>query len=77
MRRQEGFSMIEVLVTMVILMLGLLGLAGLMIASQRAEVEAYQRAHKSGQHAELRVLRPYLGIVGKEWWERLTSTRPI
>lgn len=36
--------MIEVLVTMVILMLGLLGLAGLMIASQRAEVEAYQRA---------------------------------
>lgn len=44
MRRQDGFSMIEVLVTMVILMLGLLGLAGLMIASQRAEVEAYQRA---------------------------------
>ncbi len=36
--------MIEVLVTLVILLFGLLGLAGLMTQSQRAELESYQRA---------------------------------
>ncbi len=35
--------MIEVLVTLVILLVGLLGLAGVMISSQRAELESYQR----------------------------------
>jgi len=42
--RQRGFGMIEVLVTLVILLFGLLGLAGLMIQSQQAELESYQRA---------------------------------
>jgi len=42
--RQDGFNMIEVLVTLVILLFGLLGLAGLMTQSQRAELESYQRA---------------------------------
>jgi type IV pilus assembly protein PilV len=41
--RQQGFSLIEVLVTMVILMVGLLGLVGLMLQSQRSQVESYQR----------------------------------
>lgn len=41
---QAGFSMIEVLVSMVILLLGILGLAGLMVTSQRAETESYQRS---------------------------------
>jgi type IV pilus assembly protein PilV len=41
---QRGASLIEVLVAMVILMLGLLGLIGVMIESQRAQLEAYQRA---------------------------------
>lgn len=41
--RQQGVSMIEMLVTMVILMIGLLGVAGLMAQSQRAEMESYQR----------------------------------
>ena len=36
--------MIEVLVSMVILLLGILGLAGLMVTSQRAETESYQRS---------------------------------
>ena len=35
--------MIEVLVSLVILMVGLLGLVGVMIQSQRAQVESYQR----------------------------------
>ncbi len=36
--------MIEVLITLVILLFGLLGLAGLTIQSQQAELESYQRA---------------------------------
>jgi len=42
-RAQQGFSLIEVLVTLVILMLGLLGLVGLMVTSQRTQLESYQR----------------------------------
>lgn len=41
--RQFGFGMVEVLVTLVILMVGLLGLAGVMVQSQRSEMESYQR----------------------------------
>lgn len=44
LRKATGFSMIEVLVTLVILMLGLLGLAGTIMYSQRSETESYQRA---------------------------------
>lgn len=40
---QSGLSMIEVLVTIVILMVGLLGLAGLMTQGMRSEMESYQR----------------------------------
>jgi type IV pilus assembly protein PilV len=43
-KSQQGFSMIEVLVSMVILLVGLLGLAGLVIASQKAEAESFQRS---------------------------------
>jgi type IV pilus assembly protein PilV len=42
--RQGGFSMIEVLVTIAILMIGLLGLAALQTNATVAEIEAYQRA---------------------------------
>lgn len=35
--------MVEVLVSLIILMVGLLGLAGLMVQSQRSEMESYQR----------------------------------
>lgn len=41
---QRGTSMIEVLVTIVILAIGLLGLAGLQSRLQVSEMEAYQRA---------------------------------
>ena len=42
-RTQGGATLIEVLVSLLILMLGLLGLVGVMIQSQRAQVESYQR----------------------------------
>ena len=43
-RRQRGASMIEVLVTIVIIAFGLLGMAGLQSRLQVSEVESYQRA---------------------------------
>lgn len=39
----KGFSMIEVLVTILILMIGLLGLAGLQTRALTAQMESYQR----------------------------------
>lgn len=41
--RPQGVSLIEMMVTVAILMIGLLGVAGLMAQSQRAEMESYQR----------------------------------
>ncbi|MDQ3197315.1 MAG: type IV pilus modification protein PilV [Pseudomonadota bacterium] len=43
-RASAGFSMIEVLITLVILMFGLLGISGLQARAQQAEFESYQRA---------------------------------
>jgi type IV pilus assembly protein PilV len=40
---KRGFTLIEVLVTLVVLMFGLLGIAGLMAKGQRASFEAFQR----------------------------------
>jgi type IV pilus assembly protein PilV len=40
---QSGFTMIEVLITFVILVIGLLGLIGLQARGQQAELESYQR----------------------------------
>lgn len=39
-----GFSMIEVLVTLIIILVGLLGIAGLQMRAQVSEMESYQRA---------------------------------
>jgi type IV pilus assembly protein PilV len=44
LKRQEGSSMIEVLVTLVIVSFGLLGLAGLQTRLQTSEMESYQRS---------------------------------
>lgn len=43
-RRERGTSLIEVLVTIIIIAFGLLGLAGLQVKIQNAEMESYQRA---------------------------------
>ena len=40
---QHGLTMLEVLITIIIVSLGLLGLAGLQARVQVAELEAYQR----------------------------------
>lgn len=40
----RGFGMIEALVAMVIIAVGLLGLAGAQLQAQKAELDAYQRA---------------------------------
>jgi type IV pilus assembly protein PilV len=44
-RRQRGFTLIEALVAMLILVFGMLGAAGLMVRAQQAEFESYQRKH--------------------------------
>ena len=41
---QAGLTLVEVLVSVIILLVGLLGLAALMSSSQKAEAESYQRA---------------------------------
>ena len=42
--RMQGFNMLEVLVSLVVVMTGLLGLAGLQARAQQMELESYQRA---------------------------------
>ncbi len=42
--QQSGSTLLEVLITIVILSIGLLGLAGLQVRLQASEVESYQRA---------------------------------
>ena len=43
-RQQTGVTMIEVLITLVIVVFGLLGLIGMQAAAQQAALESYQRA---------------------------------
>lgn len=43
-KSQRGFTLLEVLVTMVVLSLGLLGYAGLQMASLKNSASAYQRS---------------------------------
>ncbi len=44
MRNAAGFSMIEILVTLLVLTVGLLGLVGMQVMAHQAELESYQRA---------------------------------
>ena len=65
---QGGATLIEVLVSLVILMVGLLGLVGVMIQSQRAQVESYQRvqalrARVMGVY-HARTAAPHVRVIG-------------
>ena len=42
--RQSGSSLIEILVTLLIMTVGFLGLAGFMVQQQRQDIDSYQRA---------------------------------
>lgn len=42
--RQRGFSMLEILISMFIMAVGLLGLVGMQAVAQKSELESYQRA---------------------------------
>jgi type IV pilus assembly protein PilV len=44
LRQNAGFGMLEVLITLIIVLTGLLGLAGLLTLGQQAEMESYQRS---------------------------------
>src|SRR5678816_901784 len=43
-RRQRGFTLIEVLVSLVVLLLGLLGVVSLQAKAHHAQMDSYQRA---------------------------------
>lgn len=42
-KRDHGFSLIEILVALVVLLIGLLGFASLLVHANKAELESYQR----------------------------------
>jgi type IV pilus assembly protein PilV len=42
--RQRGFNLLEILMTLFVITVGLLGLVGIQVFAQRAEQESYQRA---------------------------------
>jgi len=42
-QRNAGFSLIEILVSLVVLLIGLLGFASLLVHANKAEMESYQR----------------------------------
>lgn len=44
LRGAQGFSMMEILITMIIIMLGLLGIVALQAKAVQAEMESYQRS---------------------------------
>jgi len=44
LNRQSGSSLIEILVTILVMTVGFLGLAGFMVQQQRQDIDSYQRA---------------------------------
>lgn len=52
-KRQHGFTLLEVLVALLVLSIGLLGLAGLQATSARYSFEAYMRSNNTMAAAEI------------------------
>lgn len=81
LRVQNGFSLIELMVTIVIFSVGLLGVAGLQIVSKRATFEAMQRSTASqiafGLLEDMRANGPALAsylAIGQVGQNSITST---
>ncbi|MFZ3288159.1 MAG: type IV pilus modification protein PilV, partial [Telluria sp.] len=47
MQRQQGFSLIEVLITMLIVSIGLLGIAGIIVTNLKHNQSSYARTQAS------------------------------
>jgi type IV pilus assembly protein PilV len=60
---QRGFAIIEVLVTLVIVLLGLLGAAGVLVRSHQSSMEAYQRTQAL--------------VLVEDMLDRLSANRPV
>lgn len=61
-RRQRGLGMVEVLITLVVLGVGLLGLAGLQVKANSAQLESYQRSQALSLMSDM---EERLALVGK------------
>jgi type IV pilus assembly protein PilV len=60
---QRGFAMIEVLVTLVIVLLGLLGAASVLVRSHQSSMEAYQRTQAL--------------VLLEDMLDRISANRPV
>ncbi|HEU5284712.1 MAG TPA: type IV pilus modification protein PilV [Burkholderiales bacterium] len=60
---QRGFAILEVLVTLVIVLLGLLGAAGVLVRSHQSSMEAYQRMQAL--------------ILVEDMVDRISANRPV
>ena len=63
MPRQRGFAIIEVLVTLVIVLLGMLGAAGVLVRSHQSSMEAYQRTQAL--------------VLVEDMLDRMSANRPV
>jgi type IV pilus assembly protein PilV len=63
MPRARGFAIIEVLVTLVIVLLGMLGAAGVLVRSHQSSMEAYQRTQAL--------------VLVEDMLDRISANRPV
>lgn len=76
--KQNGFTMIEVLITMVIMAVGLLGLAGLQATSLRNNESAYQRSQAAQMAYDmLDRMRVNAAGVAANGYDAIDTTPPV
>jgi type IV pilus assembly protein PilV len=84
--RQSGMSMIEVLISLLLIVVGLLGLVALQVRMQQAELESYQRAQalvimndmvdRIRSHVVTATCFAFSSPAGTEWLGTSTSVTP-